>query len=389
MNKFWKFEASVSSEGSALYLEGAIAEETWWGDEVTPEAFRADLRKMKGDLTVHINSPGGDVFAGVAIYNAIKDYSKGKVIVKVDGIAASIASVIAMAGDEIVMAPGSMMMIHNPWTMGVGNSEELRKVADTLDEINESVVPIYVERSGLSKEEVQELLDAETWLSAERAVEMGFADRVQKTAKEEKPSAKLLMANFAFNMSASKSAMADLINKVKNSERNPSMEEEPKDVKDEVVTADEPEVENPVPEEPATEEPKAEVEEAPKEEEEKPEEEAEAPTEDENAEEGEKGEEEPAEEEKGDEGNEVADGIEAKIKALQDKISALEEENNALKEKMAVAEEKMSKQDALQARYSSILNMAEEADGGDVSGEKEEKQVDTYGDALKEAFQEY
>ena len=161
MNKFWKFENKVSSEGSSnLYLDGEISSQTWWGDEITPEEFRNELRQMKGDLTVHINSPGGDVFAGVTIYNALKDYHKGKVVVKVDGLAASIASVIAMAGDEIVMSPGSMMMIHNPWSVGIGSSDELRKAADTLDQIKDSILPIHTERSGLAEDEVKELMDA-------------------------------------------------------------------------------------------------------------------------------------------------------------------------------------------------------------------------------------
>ena len=226
MNKFWKFVNKVSGEGSSnLYLEGEIASETWWGDEVTPEAFRTELRQMKGDLTVHLNSPGGDVFAGVAIYNALKDYTKGKVVVKVDGLAASIASVVAMAGDEIIMSPGSMMMIHNPWSIGVGSSDELRKAADTLDQIKDSILPIYTDRSGLSEDEVKDLMDAETWMTAEKAVELGFADTVQKATKDEKETVNLMYSNFAFSMSATKSAMKDFINKFNNSERETSMNE--------------------------------------------------------------------------------------------------------------------------------------------------------------------
>lgn len=392
MNKFWKFENKVSSEGSSnLYLDGEISSETWWGDEVTPEAFRTELRQMKGDLTVHINSQGGDVFAGVTIYNALKDYHKGKVVVKVDGLAASIASVIAMAGDEIIMSPGSMMMIHNPWSIGVGSSDELRKAADTLDQIKDSILPIYVDRSGLSEDEVKDLMDAETWMTAEKAVEMGFADTVQKEAK--KDTVNLMYANFAFSMSATKSAMEDLIKKVNNNERNASMNDDDKlkeaevevqeteapaeevaEVKDSAECTEENE---------CTEE-KAEEVDAVETEAEGEGEEPAAEAEDENAEEGEH-----AEEEAKDEGEDIADKIEAEIKALKDENAELKAQIEALKEANAKAEAKASAKDDLQARLTAVLNMAEQADGGEVAGEKEEtKPVDTYGDALADAFKE-
>lgn len=396
MNKFWKFENKVSSEGSSnLYLDGDIANETWWGDEVTPEAFRTELRQMKGDLTVHINSPGGDVFAGVTIYNALKDYHKGKVTVKVDGLAASIASVVAMAGDEIIMSPGSMMMIHNPWSIGAGSSDELRKAADTLDRIKESILPIYTDRTGLSEDEIQDLMDAETWMSAEKAVELGFADVVQKATKEktEGEPVNVMMANFAFSMSASKSAMKDFISKFNNSERETSMNEndELKETQAEVQT-EETQVEAPAEEvaevkdsaENACESECEHKEEEAAETEAEAEETTEAPAEDENAEEG-----EPAEEEAADEGEDIADKIEAEIKALKDENAELKAQIEALKEANAKAEAKASAKDELQARLTAVLDMAEQADGGEVAGEKEEtKPVDTYGDALAEAFKE-
>ena len=396
MNKFWKFENKVSSEGSSnLYLDGDIANETWWGDEVTPEAFRTELRQMKGDLTVHINSPGGDVFAGVTIYNALKDYHKGKVTVKVDGLAASIASVVAMAGDEIIMSPGSMMMIHNPWSIGAGSSDELRKAADTLDRIKESILPIYTDRTGLTEDEVQDLMDAETWMSAEKAVELGFADTVQKATKEktEGDPVNVMMANFAFSMSASKSAMKDFISKFNNSERKTSMNEndELKETQAEVET-EETKVETPAEEvaeikdsaEDACESECEHKEEEAADKEAEAEETTEAPAENENAEEGEN-----AEEEAADEGEDIADKIEAEIKALKDENAELKAQIEALKEANAKAEAKASAKDDLQARLTAVLNMAEQADGGEVAGEKEEtKPVDTYGDALAEAFKE-
>lgn len=390
MNKFWRFENKVSSEGSStLYLDGDISSVTWWGDEVTPEEFRNELRQMKGDLTVHINSQGGDVFAGVTIYNALRDYGRGKVIVKVDGIAASIASVVAMAGDEIIMSPGSMMMVHNPWTMGVGSADELRKTADALDEIKDAILPIYVDRSGQSQETVKELMDNETWMTAEKAVELGFADTVQK-AKVETPKegasedkiTNLMMANFAFSMSATKSAMKDLIKKV-NSERETQMnEDELKKTEAEVETT---EAEVKEPQEKVETEVKDECEgtcEKGAESEEKTEEK----TEDQNAEEGEKAE----DEEKTEESEEdIADKVEAKIKALQDENASLKAEIEALKDAKASAEAKASAQDELQARLTAVLSMAETADGGDVAGGKEDKKsVDTYGTALADAFKE-
>lgn len=398
MNKFWKFENKVSSEGSStLYLDGDISSVTWWGDEVTPEEFRAELRQMKGDLTVHINSQGGDVFAGVTIYNALKDYGKGKVTVKVDGLAASIASVVAMAGDEIIMSPGSMMMIHNPWSMGVGSAEELRKAADTLDEIREAILPIYTDRSGQTQETVQELMDNETWMTAEKAVELGFADVVQK-AKAEEPAKEddkedsditnVMMTNFAFSMSATKSAMKDLIKKVNNSERDTQMnEDELKKTEGEVEV----EASAKTPAEPQAKEATEAKDSADKEVEEKVEgteeekaEGTEDKAEDKNAEEGEDAKEEGEE----DKGEDIADKIEAKIKALQDENAQLKEEIAALKDAKASAEAKASAQDDLQARLTAVLSMAEPADGGDVSEKEDKKPVDTYGDALAEAFKE-
>lgn len=396
MNKFWKFKNQVSHDGpSNLYLEGTIASETWWGDEVTPEAFRNELRQMKGDLLVHINSQGGDVFAGVTIYNALKDYSKGKgkVTVKVDGLAASIASVVAMAGDEIIMSPGSMMMVHNPWSMGVGSAEELRKAADTLDEIKDAILPIYTERSGLSDEEVQDLMDNETWMTAEKAVELGFADVVQKDQKkeaepkeEEGEAVNLMMANFAFSMSATRSAMKDLIQKVNNSERDTQMNDDELKKTEAETQVDAPENEAEVKETPEVKDScdKETCEKKAEETEEEKAEETEEKTEDTNAEEGEK-----AEEEAETEGEDIADKVEAKIKALQDENAQLKEEIAALKDAKASAEAKASAQDELQARLTAVLDMAEQADGGDVAGEKEDtKPVDTYGNALADAFKE-
>ena len=177
--KFWNW-----NDSSELVLDGVIASESWYGDEVTPQLFRDELAEHNGDLTIVINSPGGDVFAGVAIYNAIKNRNDGHVTVRVDGVAASIASVIAMAGDTIKMSLGSTMMIHKPWSMAMGDAEELAKTIGLLNKLEDSIVDIYADRTGLDKEKIAELLAAETWLNPEEAVALGFADNApeQKTS---------------------------------------------------------------------------------------------------------------------------------------------------------------------------------------------------------------
>lgn len=175
MSKFWKWaKDEINTDTSELILDGVIASESWWDDEVTPKMFRDELSKHSGAITVRINSPGGDVWAGVSIYNALLEH-QGNVTVKIDGIAASIASLIAMAGDDIVMLPGSMMMVHQPWTIAMGNSDEIAQVVEMLEKTCESMIPIYAARTGQSEEKVLELLKAETWMTAEDAVALGFA----------------------------------------------------------------------------------------------------------------------------------------------------------------------------------------------------------------------
>ena len=181
--KFWSFKAKDEKTGELL-LYGEIASSTWWGDEVTPKQFKEDLDAL-GDietLNVFINSPGGDVFAGQAIYSMLKR-CRADVNVYVDGIAASIASLIAMAGDTVIMPKNAMMMVHNPWTIAIGNAEEFRKLADDMDKIRDIMIVAYESRSALMKEEIIDLLDAETWLSAEDCKEYGFCDEIEE-AKE-------------------------------------------------------------------------------------------------------------------------------------------------------------------------------------------------------------
>lgn len=173
-------------EGRTLFLDGAIAEETWYGDEVTPKQFKSELINGTGDITIWINSPGGDVFAASQIYNMLKDY-KGKVTVKIDGLAASAASVIAMAGTDVLISPTGLMMIHNPMTIAYGDSEQMEKAISMLNEVKESIINAYELKTGLSRAKLSHLMDEETWFNAKKAVELGFADKIMFLKEEDAP----------------------------------------------------------------------------------------------------------------------------------------------------------------------------------------------------------
>ena len=168
-----------------LELHGTIAEESWFDDDVTPQLFKDELNAGSGDITVWINSPGGDCVAAAQIYNMLTQY-KGNVTVKIDGIAASAASVIAMAGNTVLMSPVSMMMIHNPATFAFGDHAEMQKAIDMLAEVKESIINAYVIKTGLTRAKLSHLMDAETWMDANKAVELGFADDII-TRAETKP----------------------------------------------------------------------------------------------------------------------------------------------------------------------------------------------------------
>jgi len=183
MRKFWNWVRD-SDESRTLYLNGPIAEETWWGDEVTPKLFKDELQSASGNITIWINSPGGDVFAAAQIYNMLMDYP-GQVTVKIDGLAASAASVIAMAGGDVYMSPVSMLMIHNPSTIAIGDSEEMLRAKALLDEVKESIINAYELKTGLSRVKLSHLMDAETWMNAKKAVELGFADKILFTDSAE------------------------------------------------------------------------------------------------------------------------------------------------------------------------------------------------------------
>lgn len=179
--KFWNWvrNEEPDSFGSerTLYLDGEISDETWYGDEVTPKLFKDELNAGDGNITLWINSPGGDAFAAAQIYNMLMDY-KGNVTVKIDALAASAASVIAMAGTKVCMSPVAMLMIHNPATIAIGDTEEMQKAIDMLSEVKESIMNAYEIKSGLSRAKISKLMDAETWMNAKEAKKLGFADEV-------------------------------------------------------------------------------------------------------------------------------------------------------------------------------------------------------------------
>ena len=174
--KFWNW---VRNEGEKriLLLDGEISDETWWGDEITPQMFRSELNAAEGDIDLWINSPGGDCYAAAQIYNMLMEY-KGNVAVKIDGIAASAASVVAMAGSTVEISPLGMLMIHNPMTVSIGDTHEMERTITFLAEIKESIINAYEIKTGLSRAKISRLMDAETWMNAKKAVELGFADSV-------------------------------------------------------------------------------------------------------------------------------------------------------------------------------------------------------------------
>ena len=183
MKKFWNWKNKTEMAERTLFLNGTIAEESWFDDEITPQLFKDELMSGSGNITVWINSPGGDCVAAAQIYNMLMDY-KGDVTVKIDGIAASAASVIAMAGTKVLVSPVSMLMIHNPMTAAFGNSDEMQKAIEMLGSVKDSIINAYEIKTGLSRAKLSHLMDAETWMDANKAVELGFADEIMKRSTD-------------------------------------------------------------------------------------------------------------------------------------------------------------------------------------------------------------
>ena len=185
MKKFWKWKNQTENNPTerVLTLNGTISEESWFDDDVTPQLFKDELNSGTGNITVWINSPGGDCVAAAQIYNMLMDY-KGNVTVKIDGIAASAASVIAMAGNNVMMSPVSMLMIHNPATVAMGDHNEMQKAIEMLEEVKESIINAYEIKTGMSRAKLSHLMDFETWMNANKAVELGFADSIIEPDKK-------------------------------------------------------------------------------------------------------------------------------------------------------------------------------------------------------------
>jgi ATP-dependent Clp protease protease subunit len=202
--KFWVFRNQTEEESAERVLElyGTIAEESWFDDDVTPQMFRDELFADSGPVTIWLNSPGGDCIAASQIYSMLMDYP-GKVTVKIDGIAASAASVIAMAGTEVLMAPTALMMIHNPATMAFGDHNDMRAAVKMLDEVKQSIINAYSIRTGLKDEELSRMMEAETWMNARKAIALGFADGMLEDSKK----AVSDMTAFSFAQKSSEDAL--------------------------------------------------------------------------------------------------------------------------------------------------------------------------------------
>lgn len=183
MKRFWNWLTPQASDPNSdggervLRINGVIAEESWLDDDITPTLFASELNAGSGPVTIWLNSPGGDVVAAARIYNMLLDYP-GKVTVNIDGIAASAASVIAMAASTVAMSPVSMLMIHNPATLAMGDKTELSRALDMLESVKDSIINAYQLKTGLSRAKLSKLMDMETWMDATAAIDLGFANEI-------------------------------------------------------------------------------------------------------------------------------------------------------------------------------------------------------------------
>ncbi|MEP9689674.1 Clp protease ClpP [Xanthomonas perforans] len=182
--------AAESDEERTISVYDVIGQDYWTGEGVTARRVAGALRAMgKGPVTVNVNSPGGDMFEGLAIYNLLREHD-GEITVKVLGLAASAASIIAMAGDTVQIARAGFLMIHNAWVMAVGNRNDLIEVADTLKPFDDAMASIYAARTGQDRKSMAKLMDAETWIGGEAAIEDGFADELLASDQVERGAAK-------------------------------------------------------------------------------------------------------------------------------------------------------------------------------------------------------
>lgn len=216
---------AASDDENTINIFDAIGEDYWTGEGVTAKSVSKSLAAMKGkDVTVNINSPGGSMFEGLAIYNLLREHD-GKITVKVLSIAASAASIIAMAGDEIQVAKSGFIMIHNAWVYASGNRVDLREVADYLEPFDKSMAGIYADRTGLKHDEIVSLMDAESYISGQDAVDQGFADalldadQIREGQTEQARAAAILDVALA-KAGMPRSERRKLLNEVKTSTRN-------------------------------------------------------------------------------------------------------------------------------------------------------------------------
>lgn len=224
--RFWNF--TEGPEERILYISGEIIDgydEDGYNEEIksTADIFRDELYSGEGNISVWVNSPGGDMVTGAQIYNLIKDY-KGKVTIKIDGLAASAASVIAMAGDEVLMSPVSQLMIHNPFSCAIGDSNEMKRAADMLSEVKESIINAYEIKTHLSRAKIARMMDDESWMNAYKAVNLGFADGILFEEDKQKPEN---TDEFMFSRESAISAVMNRVRKqIKNTEQKSNVSAE-------------------------------------------------------------------------------------------------------------------------------------------------------------------
>lgn len=215
--KFWIWKNQVENEDKVrvLSINGTIAEDSWFDDDVTPKLFKEDLFSEDGDVVIWLNSPGGDCIAASQIYSMLMDYPFN-ITVKIDGIAASAASVIAMAGTKVLLAPTALMMIHNPMTVAFGNHEDMKKAIDMLNQVKESIINAYELKTNQPRSKLSKLMDSETWMNANKAIELGFADGLLEDSKKTK-----VEDSYSYS---GKNIESKLINKITNKYKKASQE---------------------------------------------------------------------------------------------------------------------------------------------------------------------
>ena len=200
--KFWNVMKNEEEKSAELILYGSIGSDEYW-DDISDKAFKQDIENL-GDvenITLHINSPGGSVFSAVAIANILKNH-KAKVTANIDGLAASAATIITSACDTVRMPKNALFMIHNPITFAYGNNQEMQKTVQMLDKVKNSIIETYLNKTKTDKETLSELMDNETWMSAEEAKEYGFIDEIlDENVEKEVIENKLIINNTAFDIS--------------------------------------------------------------------------------------------------------------------------------------------------------------------------------------------